>query len=217
MTSMDRTVRENLIEQFRCYLDEAQRIPEPEGEDVFSLFTELAGLKAEIKRESRQVKDALEQFKAVFATLQADNEALSRELDRQRAAERTQRRETLRPLLLELLELRDRLEAGLGSGTARPRPLLDRFCRRQQHLLDALREGQTMSLRRLDRILGDYRVRPVETLGRPLDPHTMRAMEVESRPDRDSGIVTGELRKGFFWENELLRAADVKVNKRDEP
>ncbi len=73
-----------------------------------------------------------------------------------------------------------------------------------------------MSLRRLDRTLSDYRVRPIEVLDQALDPHTMRVVEVESRTDRASGMVTGELRKGFIWDGEPLRPADVKVNKRDD-
>ncbi|MDQ2694932.1 MAG: nucleotide exchange factor GrpE, partial [Pseudomonadota bacterium] len=75
---------------------------------------------------------------------------------------------------------------------------------------------QAMTLRRLDRILADYRVQPLEVLDRPLDPHAMRVVEVESRADRAQGVVTAELRKGFFWEDDLLRPAEVKVNKRDQ-
>lgn len=216
---MDQAAKEELIAQFRTYLDEVRSEPvpvtAPEG-DAFSLFAELSGLRNELKRESRQVKEALDQFRSVFATLQADNETLSRELESRRAAAMELRREALRPLLLQLLELRDRLEAGLALGVP-PRPsLLARLSRQQDRLLEALREGQEMTLRRLDRTLGDYQVRPLEVLGKSLDPHTMRVVEVELRPDQEQGIVTGELRKGFFWNDELLRVAEVKVNKRGD-
>jgi molecular chaperone GrpE len=43
----------------------------------------------------------------------------------------------------------------------------------------------------------------------------MRAIEIENRNDVENGIVTGEIRKGFMWENEVLRLAEVKVNKID--
>jgi len=216
---MDQAAKEELIAQFRTYLDEVRSEPvpvtAPEG-DAFSLFAELSGLRNELKRESRQVKEALDQFRSVFATLQADNETLSRELESRRAAAMELRREALRPLLLQLLELRDRLEAGLALGVPPMPSLLARLSRRQDRLLEALREGQEMTLRRLDRTLGDYQVRPLEVLGKPLDPHTMRVVEVELRPDQEQGIVTGELRKGFFWNDELLRVAEVKVNKRGD-
>ncbi len=211
---MDAATKQQLLEQFSHYLDEISELPPPE-DDALSVFAELAGLKAEVKRESRQVKEVLEQFKSVFATLEADNRALVRELDQLRAAQHTLSRETLRPLLLELLDLRDRLEAALRSATMQPRNLLERFRYRRKRRLDALREGQTMSMRRLDRILEAYQVRPIEAVNQPLDPHTMKVVEVEFQPDQPSGVVTDELRKGFFWDDELLRPSDVKVNKRE--
>lgn len=212
---MDQAVREDLIAQFRTYLEGVEDEPAAPPDD-FSLFAELSGLKNEVKLEARQVREAIDQFKSVFGTLQADNEALTRELESRRTAEKTLRREALRPLLLQLLDLRDRLEAGLELSAPPKRSWRARWFRQPDELLDSMREGQRMSLRRLDRILGDYRVRPLEALENPLDPHTMRVVEVESRPDRDQGIVTGELRKGFFWDDELLRPAEVKVNKRDD-
>ncbi|MGC1951295.1 MAG: nucleotide exchange factor GrpE [Gammaproteobacteria bacterium] len=213
---MDQAAKETLIAQFRAYLEEMADAPAPTPEDdTFSLFAELAALKNEIKREARQVKEALDEFKAAFDTLQASNQALNRELESRRAMEKELRQATLRPLLLQLLELRDRLEAGRELSAPIKHSLLMRSFRKQGQRLEALREGQEMTLRRLDRILGDYQVRPVEVMEKPLDPNTMRVIEVERRLDQRHGMVTGELRRGFFWDGELLRVAEVKVNKRE--
>jgi molecular chaperone GrpE len=211
---MDEAAKETLIAQFRAYLEEIDDAPEPTPEDdAFSLFAELAALKNEVKREARQVKEALDQFRSVFDTLQVSNQALNRELESRRAMEKELRQTTLRPLLLQLLELRDRLEAGHElSAPANRSPLLRAF-RKHSRRVDALREGLEMTLRRLDRILGEYQVRSVEVMNKPLDANTMRVVEVERRPDQPHGTVTSELRRGFFWENELLRVAEVKVNK----
>ncbi|MGF1615897.1 MAG: nucleotide exchange factor GrpE [Gammaproteobacteria bacterium] len=215
---MDEGAAEALIAQFRAYLEEAGEAPEAVPvDDTFSLFAELAALKNEVKREARQVKEALDQFKSVFETLQMSHQALDRELESRKAMEKGLRQATLRPLLLQLLELRDRLEAGRElSAPPKRSSFLMRPFRKQSRRLDALRQGQEMTLRRLDRILGEYQVRPVEVVDKPLDPHTMRVVEVECRREQANGIVTGELRRGFFWENELLRVAEVKVNKREE-
>lgn len=213
---MDQAAKEDLMAQFRAYLDEMEGEPVTATEgDAFSLYAELSGLKNEVKRESRQLKEALDQFKSMFDTLRTGNEALTRELESRRSAEKALRKETLRPLLVQLLDLRDRLEAGLTQ-TARSKPAALWPCRRQGRLLKALREGQEMTLRRMDRILSDYGIQALEVMGRPLDPHTMRVVEVESRPDQEQGMVTGELRKGFLWDDELLRTAEVKVNKRGD-
>jgi len=45
----------------------------------------------------------------------------------------------------------------------------------------------------------------------------MRAAEIEQRSDIGNGIVTEELRKGYLWQGELLRLAEVKVNRQPEP
>src|ERR1019366_7238098 len=59
--------------------------PEKGGEeaDLFSVFVELAGLRNEVRTESRLVKDA--QFRGVFDTLQASHAAMEADLSRARA------------------------------------------------------------------------------------------------------------------------------------
>ncbi|MDQ2695852.1 MAG: hypothetical protein M3Z21_10855, partial [Pseudomonadota bacterium] len=143
---MEDAAKEALLAQLRAYLDGLDVEPAAaEEEDAFSLLAELTALKTEIKRESRQVKDALDQFRAVFSTLESGHEALARELEGRRAAEKALRRETLRPLLLQLLELRDRLEAGLALETSAARPLLKRLLHRPDPLLAEFRQGQAMT------------------------------------------------------------------------
>jgi molecular chaperone GrpE len=219
---MDPSLKEALLEQFRAYLNGVDTAPEAglnaggqAGEvDLFALFSELAALKNEVKLEARQFKGALDQFREAYSSLQSTHASLQAELERCRAAQQALQRESLRPLLLQLLDLRDRIEAGVQTlGAYRP-GRWDRFCKQGLRLLGGLREGQEITLRRLDQVLAGYRVSPLEVMGRPLDPHTMRATEVESRTDLNSGIVTGELRKGFLWEGEVLRLAEVRVNKR---
>ena len=108
---MDIETREQLLERFRAYLDELPdaALAEPGEEnrqtDLYSLFAELAALKTEVRLESRQVKTAFDEFRAVFETLQASQSQLGGELDRARAALPEQRRAALKPVLLELVEL----------------------------------------------------------------------------------------------------------------
>ncbi len=215
--------KEQLLERFRAYLDELpEAVPTETSEDarhtdLYSLFTELVALKNEIRLESRQVKTALDEFRAVFETLQASQTQLGGELDRARGAVAEQRRAALKPLLLELVDLCDRLEAGLRVLQSYRPSLLGRLCRREQTLLQAVAQGQDISLRRLDQILSNQQVAALPAQGQPLDPHTMRAAELDQRPDLANGLVTGELRKGYTWQGELLRLAEVKVNRKPEP
>ena len=223
---MDDALKETLIEQFRAYLDDPSQGGEPaptlQESDEFSLLAELAGLKSEIKRESRQMKEARDQFSSALGTLQSGYEVLSREFEQRQQAEKDaeaqRRREVLRPLLLQLLELHDRLEAGVKFELTPRRSFLARWRRNEElmQLIESLRTGQHITLRRLNQILGEYHLRPLETLDKPLDPHTMKVVEIESRADVAQGTVLDELRKGFFWGEELLRPAEVKVAKHDD-
>lgn len=219
---MDTARKAQLLERFRAYLDElpeADPMAEEERHtNLYSLFAELVALKNEVKLESRQIKTVLDEFRAVFETLQASQSQLGGELDRARNALPEQRRAALKPVLLELLDLRDRQEAGLRALQSHHPSRLGRLlCRREQALLQAVAQGQEISLRRLDQILNTQQVSALATRGQPLDPHTMRAAELDRRPDLANGIVTEELRKGYIWQGELLRLAEVKVNRQPEP
>jgi molecular chaperone GrpE len=51
-----------------------------EARDLFSVFVELAAVRNEARAQARIVKEALDQFRAVFETLQSSNAVLEREL-----------------------------------------------------------------------------------------------------------------------------------------
>ncbi|MBZ4193025.1 MAG: nucleotide exchange factor GrpE [Candidatus Contendobacter sp.] len=221
---MDIETKEYLLEQFSTALDALPDAPEADEAgrrtDLYSLFAELVALKNEVRLESRQVKTAFDEFRAVFETLQASQTQLGGELERAHSAVPEQRRATLKPLLLELVELRDRFEAGLQvlhhyRPTRWVRWLGRR--RRERDLLQAVAQGQDISLRRLEQLLNAQQVVALAAEGQPLDPHTMRAAELDQRPGLANGIVTEELRRGYLWQGELLRLAEVKVNRRPEP
>jgi len=215
---MDQTEKAALLEAFAAYLNDLEAAgPEPAEEtDLFSLFTELAALRTEVKTESRQVNAALEQFKEAFGLLGQAQGQLGRELEQSRQDLVAARRAALKPLLLELLDLHDRLAAGQVA-LERYRPVKGWFrvkSRKQElQFIHSIREGQAMTLRRLEETLSRHHVRPLETLGLPADPHTMTVVELDNQPDLENGVVTAELRKGFIWNNEILRLAEVKANK----
>lgn len=214
-----------LIEQFSSYLDEAdtnmpdgasEATSEEDGQiDLYSLFVELAALRNEVKLESRHVKAAFDEFDTLFATLQSSHERLGKELERNRITQEALQRSVLRPLLLELLELHDRLEAGAQSLQTLPPARLAWLKKRELAQLDSVREGQQISLRRLQSVLQRYQVNAFPTQGEPVNPQIARVVEVAHEPSLDNGIVIEELRKGFYWDDELLRPAEVKVNKRE--
>jgi molecular chaperone GrpE len=167
-----------------------------------------------VRAQSRIVKDALDQFRAVFETLQSSNAALDRELRQAHERAREQTRTVLRPLLIDIIDVRDRLAAGLAAAPpGRAQPWWTRW-RRTASAPDPWREGLEMTLRRLDRVLADRRVTPIVTVGRPFTPTVARVVATQDDPSVAEGWVIAETRAGFAWDGELLRAAEVIVAKR---
>ncbi len=215
---MDSAIKEQLLDRFRDYLDRADPALPPQQAttpDLFSLLAELAALKNEAKIESRQVKSVLDEFRGVFDTLQQSNTRLDGELTHQREQETQVRQEAERDLLMELLDLRDRIEAGrIAMRRYRPGWLARRG--NVTEFLDSVNEGQAMNLRRLDEMLARRGVLPLAAVDRRFDPHTMHAAQTAHQPEHEDGWVVGEIRTGFVRHEQLLRPAEVIVNKRDD-
>lgn len=217
---MDDSIKQALIDRFRGYLDmveDGEEPPDDPGEtaDLFSVLVEMAALRSEVRTESRLVKEALEQFRGVFDSLQANQATLQRELDRARTETRDQAQSALRPLLLDVIDLRDRLVAALTlSAVARPR-WHDRLWRRDRSGVAAWQEGLRMTLRRLDQVLLDRRVVATQLAGLPFDPRLARAIGTAADSSVAEGTVIKEVRAGFLWDDQVLRTAEVIVSKGD--
>jgi molecular chaperone GrpE len=217
---LDDSIKQALIDRFRRYLDtveDGEEPPDDPGEtaDLFSVLVEMAALRSEVRTESRLVKEALEQFRGVFDSLQASQATLQRELDRARTETRDQAQSALRPLLLDVIDLRDRLVAALTlSAAARPR-WRDRLWRRDRSGVAAWQEGLRMTLRRLDQVLLDRRVVATQLAGLPFDPRLARAIGTAADSSVAEGTVIKEVRAGFLWDDQVLRTAEVIVSKGD--
>lgn len=213
--------KERLLGEFRQYLDELEALPPHEpvesATDLFSLFSELAALRSEVRAESRLFRGTLDDLRLANGLLKDNQASLESTLERF-SSERTVLRQTvLRPVLMELLDLCDRLSSG-ARVLNQYRPVRGWFRTKSRmedrRFIDSIREGQGMTLRRLEETLLRYDVRAIEVeIGAPVDPHVMTVQELDQQPDLPDGIVTAELRKGFFWGDSILRLAEVKANK----
>ncbi|MBO0711086.1 MAG: nucleotide exchange factor GrpE [Acetobacteraceae bacterium] len=216
---MDDHEKERLLDQFRRYLDGIDTVPhEPiaadetnSGADLVGVFVELAALRNEVRGESRQVKDALVQFRSVFGAMESNQTRLEEELRRHQIEARERAQALLRPLFIDLLELRDRLVAGLRQ-PAPARGWIGRFRRHRTDVAEGWRDGLAILLRRLDRILSERGVAPIDVIGQPFNPRLSRAVGTRWDPARAPGTVVEEIRAGFLWEEELLRVSEVIVN-----
>lgn len=78
----------------------------------------------------------------------------------------------------------------------------------------AFMEGVEMTLRELYRTFEKFGVTPIKAEGEPFDPEFHHAVAHIESDDVDEGMVVAELRKGFMYNDKLLRASMVSVSKK---
>ena len=212
----DSDEKERLIEEFRACLETCEDNDEDGGDpvDLHTLLTEMAALKNEIRLESRQFKSMLDEMRNLGDALREQNERLNRDLDLAREQVASGKQKSERGVLLDMIDLRDRLQAGVDARTSHKPSFFARLVPGETRFADSLGQGLSLTLQRVDDALTNYRVRPLEVVGKLLDPNLMRAVGIEVVPDKPDGVVVREARRGYFHGGELLRAAEVIVNKK---
>jgi molecular chaperone GrpE len=76
---------------------------------------------------------------------------------------------------------------------------------------DQLREGIEMVLSQFKSALERLGVRPIETLEHPFDPNKHEALMRVDAPEEQDGAVVGEIRKGYYLHDKVIRPAQVTV------
>lgn len=207
--------------------------------DLHTLLGQMIALRQEINLQTRAVRaqqeqggEALRQVGQALALLQNETRSEGDAKDSADAA---------RPLLKALLDVYDALNlagresrrvqetllSGLDVEKAPPFRGLSRWlvggqlrryeqeqqarASRVRELLDSMVTGYAMSTRRIERVLQEYQVEPLETVGRPFDPEWMEAVEMVTGSGRSPGDVVDEVRRGYRWRGRLFRYAQVRV------
>lgn len=220
---MDADTKERLMEEFRACLDDwagdANEASDDEtGEpsvNLTLLFSELAVLRNEVRVQARQFKAALDEMRALTELLGEQNRRLGLDLERARVAQGAAQSQAERPALLDLLDVRDRLASGVDLFNAYRPGVFARLAPAQTRLVRGLGEGLVLTLRRIDDALTRWRVRPIGAVGGRLDPKTMQVVGVQWVAGRSPGEVLSEARRGYVRGDELLRLAEVIVNKQE--
>jgi len=102
-------------------------------------------------------------------------------------------------ILLELLPVLDSLERGLESA--------------KKHNADSVfTNGYQMACEQMSVALGKFGVKAIKTTGERFDPARHDAIQHIPDDKAPEGIITTELRKGYFSGDNLLRPAQVVVS-----
>ncbi|MEY3758547.1 MAG: hypothetical protein RIR39_38, partial [Pseudomonadota bacterium] len=212
---MSDSQKKRLLEEFQSYLEhtDLDQTPADVPPDLNSLLGEMAALKTEVKVQSRHFKSTLDTLAETLTVVQADNKGLIAELDLHGAQLQQKRSETLRTVLLDIVEIYDRLTVG-SAMLQNYRPVASLFGHSKKQdvdFIESFKEGQTMILRRFEQLLQRHGVYSIACVGKLLDPHTMSAVEIGNDVKIENGVVLEELRTGFLFEEKVLRLAEVKV------
>ncbi len=205
---------ENPENKVVTFVDGADKCPEDINDraDLYSVFQELAELKTELRNMTRQNNKMMEVIQEERQRFLEQINVLHSRMEQQQVHASVNERKIVRGFLLHLLDLFDRLQAAVRFKPAVVKWSVWSFLLRRTEVVD-WRTGTTMTLNRLEDLLKHYGVRSISSVGLPLNPECMRAVGVESDRLQEEGIVLREIRTGFYWDLEVLRVAEVIVNR----
>lgn len=132
-----------------------------------------------------------------YQRARADYVNLQRRTERNRAEWRTR---AIQDLATELLPAIDQLEMAIGSASSAKD-------------LGTVVEGLAMVKDAFLAALKKFRVEPIRAENQPFDPNLHEAMVQEENPELPDLTVSQELRKGYIFDEWVLRAAQVKVSR----
>ena len=99
-------------------------------------------------------------------------------------------------MFLPLLDILDDMEKALKYANDTEQPFV---------------KGMQIIYQKLLALLETYHVLPFESAGIPFNHNLHEAVAMAKHKGSKPGIVLDELRRGYLWNNELLRPAQVRV------
>ncbi len=207
--------KEQVMNDFGSWLAELPDIPQEKNGtldrcDLFTLLSEFTALRQEIKIQNREQSKMLGSFTSFIDTYKEISELFrqrSKELD---SLEERIRLESEKKTVKLFLDLRDGLVRGLSAATKAVKS--KSFFRTHPKGIEEIVEGYEMAIRRFDRALSMIDIYPVQTVGHPFNPRTMRVVEKDTVKEMEKEIVLEEHVCGFIRNDEVLKIAEVVVN-----
>jgi molecular chaperone GrpE len=148
------------------------------------LASEIQSLQDEIINERDRNLRTLADFKNYRRRIERDGNKIAEE--------------SKRDMLLPLLDLIDDMEKALQFANDSEKPIV---------------KGVRIIYQKLFALLETYGVLHFESVGTPFNHNLHEAVAMVKVEGSESGIVVDELRRGYLWNNELLRVAQVRVSR----
>ncbi len=211
---MDEKIKQQLIEQFSAYLDTAPpcNVTPQDEVDLFSLFTELAGLRSEVRLESRQFRTALDDFRTAFEAIADSTEQINSNLKKIESQGRSGVEGECRELLLGILNIYDRVSEAASSADCHA-GMFGFMCSGVVRRYRAHIEGMKMLEKRILELLASCGVELIRSVDTKFDPSCMKAVDFVVSGTHEDGVVCAQQRAGFMWKGRVLRPAEVTVTR----
>jgi len=209
--------KEKVIEDFKTWMTElpeempTDRKVDMDSCDLYTLLMEFTALRQEIKFQNREQNNTLRIQQSFIDSLKETLKLLKDRTSKLENLEERIRLASEKKAILPFLDIRDGLIRGLKATKAAA--ATRRLFVRPPRGIEGIVEGYEMAMRRFDRALTYVGITPVTALGRPFDPATMRALGQRNDPQKEAGTVIEEQVGGFVRQDEVIRTAEVIVNK----
>ncbi len=144
--------------------------------------------------KEKEVK--LQEYMNDLKRVQADFENYVKRTERDR--ERSMRM-SVHKLLLNLVDVRDDFERAMHA-------------MKNARGSETMTNGMSMIFESFKKVLEHEGVRPIEAVGKQVDPHLHEVVK-HLKSDKDDGLIVEEVQKGYFVHDQVLRPAKVIVTK----
>jgi len=95
--------------------------------------------------------------------------------------------------------------------------IMDSFALAEKNIPETEKNDYLIGLlnikKQLEKLLDNYGIREIETVGKEFDPNLHEAAAIVVNDSVEDDIIVEEINKGYLLDGELLRAAKVKVAK----
>jgi len=144
--------------------------------------------------EAEKARRELEKLKDEMLRLRADFDNARKRIEKQK---RDDLKYSSLPLMSELLTVVDNLELALKYAPED----------------DPLRQGVNLALGDMKKVLKNYHLEPIESLGKEFDPSLHEALSVTHDQAKGDNIIIAEQRVGYKLFDRVVRPSRVVVNK----
>ena len=162
--------------------------------NVTKLKEDLAALKEELREARKSSDNNLNRLKYMMAEFDNYRKQMEKQIDSRIESGKAE-------LLVKFLSLRDDYLRALEMA-------------KQSKSETVVIEGLEGILKNFDSLLRSEGVMEIETIGTPFDPNVHDAIGFSHQDEIEENIVTKEIRKGYMFNNKVLRPSLVLISRK---